>query len=622
MCGIAGSAGPRGAAAAETVTRARDTMEHRGPDAGGLWCSDDGCVALAHRRLAIVDLSPTGAQPMHDPLTGVVLVFNGEIYNFQALREELAAGGARFRGSSDTEVLLAAYRTWGVECLARISGMFAFVLYDPRERRLFGARDRAGEKPFFYRVDDGRLDFASELKGLLALRSGAPVIDRMALNEYFAYGYVPGDGCMVRGVRKLPAAHAFTFDVAQGTLQTWRYWALPAPASGPAPSGEELVDRLDALLESSVRRQVVADVPVGVLLSGGVDSSLVTAMAARVSSTPVRTFTISFPGHAQHDEAQFARLVAAHFGTQHTDLPAEVATVDLLPRLARQYDEPMADSSMVPTFLVSRMIRQHATVALGGDGGDELFGGYHSHAWLQQQQRVRDVMPTVARRAARSMTRRLVPVGVKGRNYVLGYLEDTDESLARPGIFFEHDARQAVLHPLAAHIDGSPERRRLTAFRDGRSLVDRATAMDFSLYLPDDILVKVDRASMLASLEVRAPFLDQALIEFAFGVVPPAWKATARERKRLPRALGARILPAALDLRRKQGFSIPLQAWFKGPWGEFMEEVVRSADPAIFDQAALGRLLDDQRRGRANTNRIFAVTMFELWRREYGATLG
>ena len=622
MCGIAGSAGPRGAASPEVVTRARDAMRHRGPDDAGLWCADDGTVAFGHRRLSIVDLSPTGHQPMHDPLTGCVIVFNGEIYNFQTLRDELAGRGAQFRGTSDTEVLLAAYREWGVECLTRLAGMFAFVLFDPRQQRLFGARDRAGEKPFFYRLQDGRFDFASELKGLLAMQSASPTINTDALNEYFAYGYVPGDGCMVQGVAKLPAGHAFTFDLSRGDLRTWRYWALPAPARRDACDGEALIDRLDQLLEAAVRRQIVADVPVGVLLSGGVDSSLVTAMAARVSSTPVRTFTISFPGHAQHDEAAFARIVAAHFGTAHTDLPAEAATVDLLPELARQYDEPLADSSMIPTFLVSRLIRQHATVALGGDGGDELFGGYHSHRWLLRQQAVRRVVPPIARRVVRAATQNLVPVGIKGRNYILGYMEDTDESLARPGIFFEHAARQRVLQPIADRITNAPEQRRMHAFRDGRHLVERVTAMDFSLYMPDDILVKVDRASMLASLEVRAPFLDQAVIEFAFGTVPPDWRATARERKRLPRALGARILPKALDLRRKQGFSIPLHSWFKGSWGDYMEEVVRSADPSLFDREALGGVIDSQRRGLANTHRIFAVTMFELWRRHYGATLG
>jgi asparagine synthase (glutamine-hydrolysing) len=622
MCGIAGSAGMRGAASAESVIGARDAMRHRGPDDAGLWRADDGTVVFGHRRLSIVDLSPTGHQPMHDPLTGCVIVFNGEIYNFQALRAELAGRGATFRGTSDTEVLLAAYREWGIEFLQRIAGMFAFVLFDPRSRRLIGARDRAGEKPFFYRLLDGHFDFASELKGLLAMRAGSPTIDPAALNEYFAYGYVPGAACMVRGVAKLPAGHAFTFDLSNQELHTWAYWTLPAPARAGAAPADELIDRLDALLEDAVRRQIVADVPVGVLLSGGVDSSLVTAMAARVSSAPVRTFTISFPGHAQHDEAAFARIVASHFGTAHTDLPAEAATVDLLPELARQYDEPLADSSMVPTFLVSRLIRQHATVALGGDGGDELFGGYHSHSWLLRQQRARRAVPSSARRLVRAATEQLVPVGVKGRNYVLGYMEDTDESLARPGIFFEHAARKRVLRPIADRISNDPERRRMQAFNDGRHLVERVTAMDFSLYMPDDILVKVDRASMLTSLEVRAPFLDQSVIEFAFGAVPPEWRATTRERKRLPRALGARILPKALDLRRKQGFSIPLQSWFKGPWGDYMEEVVRSADPALFDRTELGGVIDAQRRGLANTHRIFAVTMFELWRREYGATLG
>jgi asparagine synthase (glutamine-hydrolysing) len=395
---------------------------------------------------------------------------------------------------------------------------------------------------------------------------------------------------------------------------------LPEPPSQSAGTEAELVETLDRLLEDAVRRQLIADVPVGILLSGGIDSSLVTAMAARVSSQPVRTFTIAFPGHGAFDESPFARLVAEHFGTEHTELVAEPASANLLPQLARQYDEPMADSSMVPTYLVSRLIRQHATVALGGDGGDELFGGYVHYRWILQQERVRRLVPRPVRRLVRRTVLDVVPTGVKGRNYALGYASDLGESIARYGLFFDlRGRRRIVAASYSGAVNDTPETAKGSAFAEWSPL-QRATAVDFSSYLPDDILVKVDRASMLTSLEVRAPFLDHRIIEFAFGRVPDHLKATITERKILPRRLAKRLLPPALDLRRKQGFSIPLQKWFKGEWGRMFESVLSDADPTIFDRRAVEQLLDAQRRGLANTNRLFALTLFELWRREYGVT--
>jgi asparagine synthase (glutamine-hydrolysing) len=384
------------------------------------------------------------------------------------------------------------------------------------------------------------------------------------------------------------------------------------------------VDRLDALLEDAVRRQLVADVPVGVLLSGGIDSSLVTAMAARVSSAAVRTFTISFPGHGAFDEGPYARQVASHFGTAHTELVAEPASVELLPTLARQYDEPMADSSMVPTYLVSRLIRQHATVALGGDGGDELFGGYTPYGWLLKQERARRFIPKFVRAGTAGAVSKVMPVGVRGRNYLMGYGGDFAESSMFSRILMDEQLRARLLAPVLGRIGRRlppPEGFHRALGGECSSPVRTMTAMDFLSYMPDDILVKVDRASMLSSLEVRAPWLDHRLIEFAFGEVPDSLRATTAARKILPRRLAQRLLPAALDLQRKQGFSLPLASWFRGSWGKFFEEVLGDASTDLFDRRTVLQLVEGQRRGRSNTNRLFALTMFELWRREYGASV-
>ncbi len=620
MCGIVGSVSQSPIADHDLLIRMRDAMRHRGPDDAGVWWSPDGCVGLAQRRLAIIDLSPGGHQPMLDASGELCISFNGEIYNFQDLRRELEARGHRFRTASDTEVILEAYREWGDDFIQRLNGMFAFALYDLKRRRVLMARDRAGEKPLFYCHTEGRLIFASELKALMADPTFLRVLEGEALAYYLAYGYVPGDKCILKGVHKLPPAHALAFDLNTNRLRIWRYWQLPDPPNGQTASAPELLEELEALLLDSVRMRMIADVPVGVLLSGGIDSSLITAMAARISSKPVKTFTISFPGHGTYDEAPYARMVAQHFGTEHIEMEAEPATVELLPQLARQYDEPMADSSMIPTYLVSRLIRQHATVALGGDGGDELFGGYPHYSWVQWQERVRGFIPRGLRRAVGTGAARWLPPGFKGRNYLIGFSADLVQSLAHVNVYFDAITRERLLAPMRFQghaVDAYKERLCIS----GYSPLQQATRLDFQTTMVDAYLVKVDRASMLNSLEVRVPWLDHRLVEFAFGRVPDSLKATESERKILSRRLAERLLPRELDLKRKQGFSMPLDAWFKGEWGKYVEDVLRQADPNLFDQPVIHRLIADQRRGYANTARLFALTLFELWRREYQVTM-
>ncbi len=623
MCGIVGVVSASPTANAGLVTRMRDTMTHRGPDDAGFWSSPDGRVMLAQRRLAIIDLSPGGHQPMTDPATGAAVTFNGEIYNFLELRAELGKRGHSFRTSSDTEVLLASYREWGRDFLAHLNGMFAFGLYDPRDGTLLLARDRAGEKPLFYREANGGISFASELKALLENPSVSRVLDLEAFAFFMASGYVPWDRCILAGFRKLPQGHALLFDLGTAHSRTWPYWSLPEPYAGAAPDSRELEAELENLLLDSVRLRLIADVPVGILLSGGIDSSLVTAMAARVSSRPVRTFNISFPGHAEFDEAPYARLVASHFGAEHTELAAEPATIDLLPTLARQYDEPIGDSSMLPTYLVSRLIRQHATVALGGDGGDELFAGYLHYDWLERHERLRRALPAPARRAAAALAAAL-PVGVRGRNYAIGLSRDVRWTIAHINVFFDRRSRIRLLaRPLQEsfrRVALVPEEWRMALCGPAASPLQQATAVDFRTFMVDDILVKVDRASMLTSLEVRAPFLDPRVIEFAFGRVPDTLRSAGGEKKILPRRLAARLLPRQMDLSRKQGFGVPLAAWFRGDFGALVSDVLGRGDPTLFDVNAIRRLIRSQRQGLVNSHRLFALTMFELWRREYRVT--
>lgn len=594
----------------------RDTLVHRGPDDAGSWWSPDGRVGLAMRRLAIIDLSPGGHQPMLDQSGRLCITFNGEIYNYRLLRRELEELGHTFRTASDTEVILEAFREWGEDCVARLNGMFAFGLYDLERRRLFLARDRAGEKPLYYRQERTGFVFASELKALMADPTFPREVDRESLENYLAFGYVPGSRCILRGVNKLPPAHAMVYEPDTGSSRVWRYWGLPLPLVEPALEPEGLVEELESLLLDSVSLRMIADVPVGILLSGGIDSSLVTAMAARASSRPVRTFTITFPGHREHDEAPHARLVARHFGTDHTELAAEPASVELLPELARQFDEPMADSSMVPTYLVSRLIRQHATVALGGDGGDELFGGYLHYGWLERQARAERFLPRPVRRIVSAAARGLLPLGAKGRNYLAAFDGGVPKCISHISLFFDAPARARLLAPLGGGPGTSPE-----AFKEGLASgagtpLQLATAVDFQTYLPDDILVKVDRASMLTSLEVRAPWLDSRIIELAFGRTPESLRAGNGQRKILPKRLAARLLPPEFNVSRKQGFSIPLGDWLRGEWAPLVDEVL-GANDALFDRDTVRQIVANQRRGYRNTERVFALILFELWRRTY-----
>lgn len=596
-------------------------LGHRGPDDAGEWWSEDGQVGLGHRRLAVIDLSPSGHQPMQDIAGELCIVFNGEIYNFMELRKQLAGRGHSFRSRSDTEVILAAYREWGFDCLLHLNGMFVFALYDKRYQRVFLARDRAGEKPLFYAIRNGTLRFASELKGLMADSTLERRIDHDALDCFLAMGFVPGYRCIVKDIHKLPPAHALQFDLRNGIGRVWRYWELPAPPEGSQSRIDErdeaaLLDELEALLEDAVRLQLVADVPVGVLLSGGVDSSLITAMAARASGK-VKTFTVGFPDFGKYDETIHARLIAGYFGTRHFELNSGRVDPGLLSILARQYDEPMIDSSMIPTYLVSQLVRQHCTVALGGDGGDELFGGYPHYKRLLWIKERLSWIPGAFKNIIANTARLVVPVGFTGRNWLTSFTYDSRTGMPLIGMLFDAAERRRLLGEANCSGELVAELVWNSRVPVTDDLLQRATRMEFENYMAEDILVKVDRASMYHSLELRAPLLDYRVIEFAFGRIPSKLKATATQTKILLKKLAARLLPAEFNYNRKQGFSIPLADWLKhGPWRDRFLEVLLEPQ-CSFSREAITSLIRGQDRGMNNQERLFGLVLFELWRREY-----
>ena len=621
MCAIIGIASKDKKLDRNMLTVGRDTMIHRGPDDDGAWWAKDGCVGLGHRRLAIIDLSKAGHQPMQETKNDFTIVFNGEIYNHLDLKQELIDKGHTFFSNSDTEVILAAYSEWGKDCLSRLNGMFAFAIYNSRQRFIFLARDRAGEKPLFYSLSDGIFRFASELKGLLVDPNFSHQINHQALDVYLTVGYVPGDLCIVQGANKLPAAHAMIFDLNKQSLRTWKYWQLPASSTLTKITKsyeEDLLKDFEPLLEDAVHKQLSADVPVGILLSGGVDSSLITAMAVR-SSSQVKTFTVGFNGYNKYDESDHARLIANYFGTEHIELNAGDTSPELLKSLARQYDEPMADSSMISTYLVSHLVRKHCTVALGGDGGDELFGGYqHYDRLLWRQQKV-DWIPLIARKMMARCAETLLPIGFKGRNWLQSLNCDLNNGLPLIASFFDSQTRRKLMGNRIWPLVGECTWRAAAPKDD--DLLQRLTRMDFKNYMTEDILVKIDRASMLNSLELRAPFLDYRVIEFAFGRVPSNMKTTLTDRKIFLKKLAAKLLPSSFDMERKQGFSVPLGEWLKkGPWRELFCEVLLD-NQSIFDKKIVKKLLHGQDRGRRNSERLLCLVLFELWRREYKMTL-
>ena len=624
MCGIIGIFSRSPIADSDRLATMRDAMTHRGPDSAGIWWSADKRLGLAHRRLAILDLSPAGSQPMVDRSGRYAITFNGEIYNFLELREELRSRGHSFHSRSDTEVLLAAYKEWGRACLKQLQGAFAFAIYDATSRELFLARDRAGEKPLYYKHSVDGFVFASELKALLADPAFPRELDLSALDDYLSYGYVSGEQSILTNTSKLPAGQALVYDLENDTVKTWHYWELPLNRPESGASTDDLTAELETLLSASVRRQLIADVPIGVLLSGGLDSSLITAIAAKASGQPIKTFTVSFPGHASFNEAPYARLVADCFGTDHSELVAEPAAISLLPQLARQYDEPLGDHSIVPTSLIAELVRGSVTVALAGDGGDELFGGYPHYNFLQRINHFRQYIPGSIRKAVSAVASRVLPVGTRGRNHLIGFAGAAASSIAAINVYFDPYFRRKLLSPLyrSGYCPSlSPEARKVACYDSSLTVFQNAARSDFQTTMVDDYLTKVDRASMLHSLELRTPFLDHRLIEFAFGRVPDCLRATLKERKILLQRLGKRLLPPTLDIKRKQGFSLPLAEWFKGEWGTYMTEIVMAADSTIFDKKVISSLIKGQHRGFANSNRLFALTMFVLWHKEYNVKL-
>ncbi|MCA9191821.1 MAG: asparagine synthase (glutamine-hydrolyzing) [Planctomycetales bacterium] len=618
MCGIAGIIAGKSFRKREILDAGVNAIAHRGPNGNGVFWSEDGRIGLAHTRLAIIDLSDAAKQPMLSKDGKHIITFNGEIYNYRRLRSELLTLGHSFSTSSDTEVLLNAYRQWGRKCVERIHGMFAFAIYDVVHNKVVCARDRAGEKPFYFFRDSATFRFASELKAMLVDNDVPRVLNLQALDYYLAYGYVPGEMCILDGFKKLPPAHTLEFDLSTNNYKLERYWQLPE-FYDRHDSAESLESELEELLANAVRSQMVADVPVGLLLSGGVDSSLITAFAARTGER-VQTYTVGFPEYPSHDERTYARIVSKAFQTNHEELIADVVNVDTLGVLAEQYDEPIVDSSMIPTFLVAKTIAQKCRVAIGGDGGDELFGGYHSASRVAWLSRWIAWIPRLPRKWISDFAKHSLRRTATFYNFFTQI--DCDFSVALPEFMKKFDSfeRKTLVRSLS-QLSPSAESNWLKRIPVTNDCIQRITRFDFENFLPEDILVKVDRASMRNSLEVRAPFLDVPVIEFAYRRIPPNLKATTQHRKVLLKRIASRLLPKELNIERKQGFSIPLGAWLKdGMWRKFATDVLLS-ESCTFNHQIVEQIFKLHDQKPVLQEAIFSLLFFELWRRRYNVSV-
>jgi len=621
MCGLAGFAAAVSDDLTRDVRRMCEAIVHRGPDDAGEWIDAQSGVALGFRRLSIIDLSPAGHQPMLSPSERYVGTLNGEIYNFEALRAELPPH--RYRGHSDTEVMMAAFDAWGVdEAVRRFNGMFAIAVWDRETRRLRLVRDRMGVKPLHYGFAASTFVYGSELKAIRRHPAFEPRIDRGALRLYLRFLYIPAPYSIYETIRKVMPGTIVTFNPATRDVETTVYWSARETATlGAADrfdgSEDDAAKELEALLLDAVRLRMIADVPLGVFLSGGIDSSLVTALMQAQSATPVRTFTIGFRDGA-YDEAPFAKAVARHLGTEHTELVmSEDDVLDVIPKLPAMYDEPFADSSQMPTHLVAMLARRHVTVTLSGDGGDELFGGYARYFLGQRLLRGVRLLPPFLRPAAGWALSAMTPQALARRR-----IGQRIEKVAR---MLKANDPDAMYFELVSHWPGSvvlggsdaeaPVTRRSEwpALRDP---VERMMYFDQISYLPDDILTKVDRASMAVSLESREPLLDYRLVEFAWRL-PRSMKVRHGKGKHILRRILHRYVPEPLIDRPKMGFGIPLGAWLRGPlrdWAEALLDPAAIRKHGLLDPAPIRAKWDEHLAGRNDWNfYLWGVLMLQSW---------
>lgn len=627
MCGICGEVRFRGGPPVGTdeLLAMCESLVHRGPDAAGLFTSPDGSAGLGFRRLRIVDLSSKGNQPMPNEDGSVQLVFNGEIYNFAELRQQLKGRGHHFRSRADSEVIVHLYEEMGPDCVAELDGMFAFAIWDQNKKTLMLARDRAGKKPLFYTTGPDRLVFASEVKALFAHPALTIEIERSSIPYYFIHGYVPTPDTFYRGVCQVEPATLMTVD-GEGHVEKRVYWTLqyvPRAVARRPVDAREVRTRVRELTKEAVRKRLVSDVPLGAFLSGGLDSSIVVGLMTELTRKPVKTFSIGFEGDSRYDETAYARLVADRFETEHTEFRVKPDAIDLIEKLIWHHDGPFGDSSAVPTFIVSQLTREHVTVVLTGDGGDELFAGYSRfYAGVLAEQFPR-FLGTVLNRVAES-----IGTASNDRDWLARAQRFTRamnlplyERMTRWSSFFFDDLEQLLSPGLRSVLPPVDRLRYIESERqqlESLSTLGKLLHANFKTYLLDDLLVKTDRCTMANSLEARSPFLDTALVDYAAGL-PDLLKLRRGRTKVILREAFADLLPAKVLTRGKMGFGVPFGTWFRTDLREYLSDLLLVGQPRCADYVSLSyvrQLVDRHLRGQADLGlQLWSLLCFEQWLR-------
>ncbi len=621
MCGIAGMVHREGVADEATIRRMCDALVHRGPDDVGVHVKAG--VGLGMRRLSIIDVAG-GHQPVFNEDKTVAVVYNGEIYNFRELRADLERRGHRFATQTDTEVIVHLYEEHGAECVHKLRGMFAFALHDARTGRTLLVRDRLGKKPLHYAVSGGTLIFASEMKAMLAVRPDLAQVDRQALLAYMYFGYVPDPATAFQTIRKLPAGHWLEFEKGEARLHP--YWDLPEYGTNDPADEEQVLGELEQRLAEAVRIRLIADVPLGALLSGGTDSSTIVALMARETSRPVKTFSIGFR-QEEFNEAPYARLVAQKFGTEHHELIVEPDLAGTVEQLTAHMEEPFGDSSMLPTYFVSKLAREHVKVALSGDGGDEAFAGYERYR-IHLQDRAYGRVPEWAKRWYRERAHRRVPYAVPGKNLAYSIALPWQDRYVEGVSLAAFQREMGILSADFMATDLTP----LAHFREcldrapAKDPLSRVLYLDTKTYLAGDILTKVDRMSMAASIEARVPILDHVFLEWVTALAP-RWKMRGGRQKYILRKLAERVgVPQEVLNRPKRGFSLPLKHWMRHELKDLVQTVLlesRTEQRGYFNPRGVRRMLDEHMCGRRDHSpRLWRLLAFELWHRNFLERIG
>lgn len=615
MCGFIGVASLK-SYDTDMIIKGSEKLSHRGPDSYSNQFSDDSFAFMSHRRLSIIDLSNAGIQPMVDINRKYYIVFNGEIYNYKTLRSELIKRGKFFKTESDTEVLLNSYIEWGLDSFSKLEGMFSFVIYDSILKKIIMVRDRAGEKPLLYVIRENKIIFSSELLPLMEDYSIKKELNTLGLEFYLSSGYVPPDISIISGVSKLEPGNYAIFNLINSSLEVKRYWNLPKYCRNDNFTFQKITNDLDELIVNSVKSQLNADVPIGILLSGGLDSSLIAEIAAREVSN-LNTFTVSLLGHGNYDESNYARLISANIKSNHHEIYIDnKLSADSLEEIVRKIDEPLADSSIIPMYIISKYISKSCKVAIGGEGADELFGGYKYYNKMLEISKRNFFMKINFIKQFAMSCHKIIPIGIKGRNLLYWYTINYNKELPINPQFFDYlhiDKKNPINFSFAKN---QAKNYYLNKIDDVQDLIQMATRMDFNMYLSGDILAKVDKMSMLNSLEVRSPFLNKNIIEYAFKNIPSHFKCNPFENKIILKNIAQKYFPKNYEYNRKQGFSIPLAKWIKekGKIRDLFLTTLYSQN-TIFNRKYINNLVKGFDSGYSNSERIFSLVMLELWKK-------